>query len=326
MANNHQKILEDNTRLSQLPTEVQKAIRREINEREQQLAEFRKNNPIPNRIGQTPLAQRLAEKREELLASGVSAETVVHVDCTTCEDTGYVRYDLPIEDPQFGKMHPCPENCAAVQRNRDIWVQRIVTEMRQQLGNSSAYANADFTSLLNHPQQARLTNIVNLYMGNFPHGITARGICKPGIVFFGEMGTGKTWVASIIHNMLTAQGIPVYMTRLYRMLEVVLDGYRSDSEYSSSSIRRAIAEFPLLIIDEFDMNNHTSGRMDVMEDIINARYQSKKPTIITTNLSQQAMYKTWGGRITDRLVAMTHWIEVKGRMRDESAEFLAGEG
>lgn len=45
--------------------------------------------------------------------------------CPVCGDAGFVRLDLPVDHPGFGKPVPCPANCAAVQAQRRDHADRL---------------------------------------------------------------------------------------------------------------------------------------------------------------------------------------------------------
>ena len=72
---------------------------------------------------------------------------------------------------------------------------------------------------------------------------------------------------------------------------------------------------PLLIIDDFGMEHGTEYRLEQAFNVIDSRYCSRKPLIVTTNLaldSLQHLQDTAHARIHDRLLEMCASIRFTG--------------
>lgn len=101
-----------------------------------------------------------------------------------------------------------------------------------------------------------------------------------GLLLYGDVGRGKSFAAAAIANELLRQHIPVRMAN-------ILDLAR---EYSSVGIAerdnyvKRLNRCSLLIIDDYGAENLTDYLENMLFQIIDARYRSDKPLIITTNL------------------------------------------
>lgn len=106
-----------------------------------------------------------------------------------------------------------------------------------------------------------------------------------GLVFFGPVGTGKTFAAGCIANALIDRNIPVLMTSFPKLLSMVAEERGSSW---TEEIRR-MQDYSLLILDDFGVERETPFALEKMFYVIDERYKSGKPFILTTNLTVDEM-------------------------------------
>lgn len=135
-----------------------------------------------------------------------------------------------------------------------------------------------------------------------------------GILFYGNVGTGKTFFAACIANAMTNKGVPVLMTNI----PLLISAMQKDFEAKKGEILRRISNVPLLILDDVGVERDTAYGYEKVQEIIDTRYRSGKPLIVTTNLSPQELqnptdirYK----RVYDRILEMCTPILVDGSSR-----------
>ena len=151
------------------------------------------------------------------------------------------------------------------------------------------FANCDET----HPcvQYARR------YAGNFAE-FQKNG---QGLLFWGNVGTGKTFLAGCIANALMEKNIPVLMTSFPKLLNALGGLYSGEkNEYLKS-----LNQYRLLIIDDLGVERDTPYVLETVYLVIDERYKSGKPFIITTNLSLEELRNPADlehGRIYDRIM------------------------
>jgi DNA replication protein DnaC len=124
-----------------------------------------------------------------------------------------------------------------------------------------------------------------------------------GIMFYGMVGSGKTFFSSCIANALVDKGKTVMMTTIG---DLELAMYKDFRKYKAE-IMQNIRTVQCLILDDFGKEQLTKEYLEATYEIINTRYKAKKPLIITTNLTRRAMQeeKTVGlRRIFSRLEEM----------------------
>ena len=102
-----------------------------------------------------------------------------------------------------------------------------------------------------------------------------------GLLLWGEVGTGKSFAAACIANALLDAGIPVLMTNFSKILNQMGAMY-SDERYQYIA---SFSHFQLLIIDDLGIERNTEYALEQVYAVIDERYKSGLPVIITTNLT-----------------------------------------
>lgn len=102
-----------------------------------------------------------------------------------------------------------------------------------------------------------------------------------GLLLWGNVGTGKSFIAGCIANALLDKGIPVIMTNFTRLLNKLTDLYTGDRNAYIDSFNR----YPLMIIDDFGIERNTEFALEQVFSIIDSRCRSQLPFIVTTNLT-----------------------------------------
>ena len=122
-----------------------------------------------------------------------------------------------------------------------------------------------------------------------------------GLLFWGNVGTGKTFLAGCIANALMEKNIPVLMTSFPKLLNALGGLYSGEkNEYLKS-----LNQYRLLIIDDLGVERDTLYVLETVYLVIDERYKSGKPFIITTNLSLEKLRNPADlehGRIYDRIM------------------------
>lgn len=131
-----------------------------------------------------------------------------------------------------------------------------------------------------------------------------------GYLLWGGVGTGKSYFAGCIANALMEREISVRMTNFAAVLNDLAASYEGRNEYIARLCR---AE--LLIVDDFGMERGTEYGLEQVYNVIDSRYRSGKPLIVTTNLPLNDLrhpQDTAHARIYDRLLAMCAPIRFTG--------------
>lgn len=137
-----------------------------------------------------------------------------------------------------------------------------------------------------------------------------------GLMFFGDVGNGKTYLAASIANELLEKG---YTCRMTNFATITME--MQDFKVNKAAYVRELMNNDLLVIDDLASERDTEFMNENVLNIINRRYQSRKPLIVTTNLTADELKNPKDiskKRLYSRLMEMTIPISVHGKdMRRE---------
>ncbi len=140
-----------------------------------------------------------------------------------------------------------------------------------------------------------------------------------GLLFWGKVGTGKSFLAGCIANAIMEQEVAVHMTNFATILNDLTASFQGRNEYIDNLCR-----YPLLIIDDLGKERGTEYSLEQVYDIIDSRYRSRKPLIVTTNYTYDMIKNpqdTAHARIYDRLREMCVAVMFDGEnFRDKIAQ------
>lgn len=224
------------------------------------------------------------EKRGYMVQSGIMPEyDRVIPFCGKCGDTGFVD----------GK--PC------------ICYQELTLPGLIRASGLDRYPNARFSAFkddyFSSPQKMRLIRAtVEAYAAGFPGQ-------SDNLLFWGDPGTGKTFMAACLANEAVNRYVSVLMLSVSSLLDI-MNSYRtltlsfSPDEERLSSIRAKrdlIFGGGLLVIDELGVEAPGPNTIPDLLQILGTRHQMNLPTVITTNLSLLNLQKKYDNRLYSRL-------------------------
>jgi DNA replication protein DnaC len=121
---------------------------------------------------------------------------------------------------------------------------------------------------------------VRLYCDSISEGLaTGRGMW-----FTGDFGTGKTTLAMLISKTAMEADHTVAIYSLPRLLSMLRETFREDSEYSLSQLIDKLCSVDLLHIDDVGAEQTSSWVLEQLYTVVNTRYEDKRSIILTTNL------------------------------------------
>ncbi len=133
------------------------------------------------------------------------------------------------------------------------------------------------------------------------------------LVFYGNTGLGKTFLCrSIAKDLLDKGKIVLYITsgNLFEMFEK--QQFDKDNKDVDENILNLTKEADLLIIDDLGTEFITSFSNTELFEIINSRILSRKPTLISTNLSPEELTANYSRRIVSRLYGDYQMVKFYG--------------
>jgi len=238
--------------------------------------------------GGTPTGDRTNQAGEDQPRTDPRTGLLGDPDCKICGGIGYVRLDLPVGHPEFGKVQIC--TC----RNN-----QITQKIRQRLFTLSQLDELGELTFENFSPRGRVglwpaeaLSVEQAYNSAFTFAKQMKG----WLLLLGKYGCGKTHLAAAIANFAVSLGVPTLFITVPDLLDSLRYAYQDPSatfEERFEQVRNA----PLLILDDFGTQNATGWAQEKLFQIINYRYINHLPTVVTTNLSLNEIE----GRIRSRL-------------------------
>lgn len=242
--------------------------------------------------------------------------------CGKCHTPKQCRFIATWDGKEKKPYTPC--KCArelrdAEEQARQAQDLRIEVNRLRKLGFPDSEM-ADWTFANDDGTDPKTTSIAHKYVDNFPE-MKKRG---KGLLLYGPVGTGKTYAAACIANELISQGRPCLVTNFARITNTLQGMFEGKQRYLDDFNR-----LDLLVIDDLAAERDTSYMNEMIFNIIDSRYRSGKPLIVTTNLTQAeltAPVSVDRRRVYSRLFEMCVPIEVKGtdrrgkKLNDDSAD------
>lgn len=140
---------------------------------------------------------------------------------------------------------------------------------------------------------------------------------KKGLFLWGNPGTGKTLLSSIIlteliiRHGIDGKFIKISRTFFKRLKSTFIEG--SENYGESGKIEKELEQTDILIVDDFGVQRDTAWEQETLYNLVDARYEAEKFTIFTSNGNP---YKTFSelseGRILSRIKEMCRIMELTG--------------
>jgi DNA replication protein DnaC len=217
-----------------------------------------------------------------------STDLAGDINCPYCHGLGYLRRDLPIGHPDFGKLQIC--SCRQGQVSQQI---------HQRLFSISNLDNLHHLTFENFQSRGRVG------LGPWQADSLERAYNQAQqfaqkvdgwLLLQGGFGCGKTHLAAAIANFTVGLGVPTLFITVPDLLDALrftYDNPESTFEQRFEEIRSA----PLLLMDDFGTQNATAWAQEKLFQILNYRYINRLPVVVTTNLLLEQIE----GRIRSRL-------------------------
>ena len=101
------------------------------------------------------------------------------------------------------------------------------------------------------------------------------------LVFLGVHGCGKTHLAAAIANYQLRAGRPVFFAVVPDLLDHLRSTFSPESKVTYDEVFEKVKTSPLLILDDLGTESSTPWAQEKLYQILNYRYNSRLPTVIT---------------------------------------------
>lgn len=152
-----------------------------------------------------------------------------------------------------------------------------------------------------------------------------------GLYLAGPTGTGKTHLVAAILQELVEQGVPVLFQAVPDLLDLLRPGSGSPEQVAERL--QAVKTTELIALDDLGAERETPWATERLYVIINARYNARLPTLVTSNVPPEELeVHTGWERLVSRILEMCHLVILdgadyrKGRDTSDTARQRGGKG
>lgn len=241
---------------------------------------------------------------------GLQEDERVEDDVIYCTKCGGIRSEK-FEISNTGKVLYFRTECDCQKKDKEL--HERVNRIRENCGISERYKNVTFET----SKKDVLTDF-EVKMKR------CKGYCEHakealengwGIYIYGSKGTGKTHLAACIANSLMDQGYELLFTNFFEITKEIKATYNRSSSDSEIDLINRVTSIDFLVIDDIGTesmkkNGEDTWIQEKIYDVLNNRYNAKKPTIFTSNNSLAELVNERGmlDKSVDRIMEMSTMI------------------
>ncbi len=210
--------------------------------------------------------------------------------CPICGGAGFLRRDVPVDHPDFGKAIPC--EC----KQREV-VQAELVDLRASSGlahlSRMTFETFRPDGIGLNPDKRK--NLHQAYDSAREFADEASG----WMLFKGGYGSGKTHLAAAIANARLARHEPVLFVLVPDLLDHLRSTFAPSSPVRYDDRFESVRSTPLLILDDLGVQTATPWAQEKLFQLLNHRYNAQLPTVITTNRELEEIDPRLRSRLAD---------------------------
>ena len=236
------------------------------------------------------------------LPSSAAGQADVAAKCPLCGDSGVV-FD------KAGNLKPCIcwKNKQMQKKMQRAQLPPALQNMTFDSFDLSFYPANEMPSFTHNTQHSYLDYAKNAKTKaeKFAKQVLMSGDLSQvqGIMFQGQVGSGKTHLSAAIANKLLVNNIDVLFLVVPDFLDEMRMSYGSLGEFNEITMMNKAKNAQVLILDDLGMHNFSQWTKNKLFTLINYRLNNQLPMIITTNLNLDELKEIVGERVISRIIA-----------------------
>ncbi len=219
-------------------------------------------------------------------------------ECPHCGGVGFLRQDVPLDHPEFGKIVPCECRLKTIRTQRLKQLRRV-----SNMDSLAHYSFENFDSKIRIlPYKSR--SLIRAYQAAQKFADHPQG----WLIILGGYGCGKTHLAAAIANRCLEQGRGALFVVVPDLLDHLRATYSPNSTASYDERFEEVRSAPLLILDDLGAHAGTQWAQEKLFQIFNHRYNARLPTVITSNQTLEEFDLRLRSRLADPANSRIEWI------------------
>ncbi len=238
------------------------------------------------------LAETSARRRALLIQAGFSPDYLEPIyDCPDCQDTGYIN----------GKKCHC-------------FRQQEITLLYEQSGIQEMIARENFDTLSTAYYQGedlqrfeKAVSISHKFVDEFKKNYQ-------NLLFYGTVGTGKSFLSGCIARELLSQGLAVIYFSACGLFETLARySFDTKSKETLYNLYKDLYNSDLVIIDDLGTEVTNNFVTSQLFSLLNERHLRQRATIISTNLNLEELRDRYSDRIFSRITSNYSLCKLSGQ-------------
>ncbi|WP_026526686.1 ATP-binding protein [Butyrivibrio sp. VCD2006] len=235
----------------------------------------------------------ISEQKKSLLRKANLPENYLEMEyeCPICKDTGYVD----------NEKCSCFKQKVIQRLYAQSNINKLAEEANFDLMSEDYYSGEDLDRFRGAVKTSKefIKNFETLY---------------PNLLFYGTVGTGKSFLSICIAKEILEMGHSVLYfsaASLFSLLQATSFDFKRSDELST--LLDDLYNTELLIIDDLGTEHVTNTSIPQLFTCINERLIRNRSTIITTNFSLDDIKSMYSERVSSRIASNYHLCKLTGR-------------
>lgn len=234
----------------------------------------------------------LTKKKKQLLVNAGLPEDYldIHYECPMCKDTGFIS----------SGQCSCLRKILSDKLSEESGLSTIIKDNNFEILSYEYYKDSDLLHFKNAVASC------HKFVDNF-------AIDYDNLLFYGNVGTGKSFLSCCIAKELLDKGYSVIYFSSPELFRVMSDMLFGRGDYNlSNAIHSQLFDSDLLIIDDLGTELTNNAVATELFSLLNERFRRRKSTIISTNLDLQQLQERYADRIFSRLLERYSFHKITG--------------
>ena len=229
--------------------------------------------------------------------------------CPVCKDAGWVRMEVPVGHPNFGRLIHC-ECRFSEQAERE-------REALRRLSNLDGFTRHTFEDFEPVPGTEEAFDVARAFARDPDPE-------HRWLYLRGGVGVGKTHLAVAMALEIRERNGSVYFAVVPDLLDHLRATFDPAQGVAYDDRFNQIRGAPLLVLDDLGTENTTPWAREKLYQIINHRYVERLLTIVTSNQSHDKIDERILSRLLDTHLTRDIYIDAADYRRRERSDYTRG--
>jgi DNA replication protein DnaC len=222
--------------------------------------------------------------------------------CPVCRGAGLVHPVLDSGKVDFSRVIPCRCSKGELRKKKTEYLERYSNlGSLSQLTFDNLSPKGKGASAASQERFAQACQAAKAFADN-PQG---------WLIFLGPSGSGKTHLACAVASHRLKLGEPAFYITAADLLDHLRSAFSPASDTTYDELFEQVKNVPLLALDDLTLGSATAWAKEKMEQLLHHRFNSRLPTLITTDVPLERMDERLRGHLDDNEFCQLWTVDLK---------------